>query len=89
MSDRPATRILIVDDDQASRETLLEWVQRQGWEAVAVRDGEMPLGLQSKLLRAIESESKLSSATCQTISATRQMVICEFQPINPSKTLPM
>ncbi|MCA9124056.1 MAG: sigma-54-dependent Fis family transcriptional regulator [Planctomycetaceae bacterium] len=36
-------RILLVDDDQASRETLREWFEQQGWEAVAVRDGEAAL----------------------------------------------
>jgi DNA-binding NtrC family response regulator len=39
MSDHPTPRILLVDDDQASRETLSEWVERQGWEAIAVKDG--------------------------------------------------
>ncbi len=40
MSEHSARRILIVDDDQASREALAEWVERQGWEAIAVKDGD-------------------------------------------------
>ncbi len=43
MSNQPVPRILLVDDDQASRETLSEWVGRQGWEAIAVKDGDAAL----------------------------------------------
>ncbi len=39
MPEHPPTRILLVDDDRASRETMREWVERQGWEAIAVKDG--------------------------------------------------
>ncbi len=40
MSKHAAPRILIVEDDQASRATLVEWATRQGWEPIAVKDGE-------------------------------------------------
>ncbi len=40
MSNSSPPRILLVDDDQASRDTLREWVERQGWEAIAVKDGD-------------------------------------------------
>ena len=43
MSEQPAPRILLVDDDRASRETLSEWVERQGWEPIAVKDGDEAL----------------------------------------------
>ncbi len=35
--------ILLVEDDQAGRETLAEWIERQGWEPIAVRDGDEAL----------------------------------------------
>ena len=33
-------RILLVDDDKASREALSQWLEQQGWEPIAVKDGE-------------------------------------------------
>jgi two-component system, NtrC family, response regulator AtoC len=35
--------ILLVEDDQDGRETLAEWIERQGWEPIAVRDGDEAL----------------------------------------------
>lgn len=43
LSRMPQPRILLVDDDEDSRETLREWVERQGWEAIAVKDGDAAL----------------------------------------------
>lgn len=40
MSEHGQHQILLVDDDSASRATLSEWVERQGWEAIACSDGE-------------------------------------------------
>jgi DNA-binding NtrC family response regulator len=40
MSERSVPHILLVDDDRASRETLAEWVERQGWKGIAVGDGD-------------------------------------------------
>jgi DNA-binding NtrC family response regulator len=40
MTEHRPIRILLVDDDQASRNTLREWAERQGWEAIAVSDGD-------------------------------------------------
>ena len=36
MADQGKSRILLVEDDQVSRETLREWIERQGWEPIAV-----------------------------------------------------
>jgi DNA-binding NtrC family response regulator len=36
-------RILLVDDDADSRNALAEWMEREGWEPIAVRDGDEAL----------------------------------------------
>lgn len=43
MSSQTKPRILLVDDDPASREALCEWMLRRGWDPFAVRDGEEAL----------------------------------------------
>lgn len=43
MGSQAKPRILLVDDDQASRDALCEWMLRRGWEPIAVRDGEEAL----------------------------------------------
>ena len=39
----PQPSILLVDDDEGSRETLREWAERQGWDAIPVKDGDAAL----------------------------------------------
>ena len=43
MSDHSPPRILLVDDDRASRNTLTEWIERQGWQPISVEDGDEAL----------------------------------------------
>lgn len=43
MPEQHPPRILLVDDDQASRNTLREWAEQQGWEPIAVEDGQAAL----------------------------------------------